>query len=83
MVKVTLFGQMGGNIKDNMLEIKNKDMGNLCGKMEEYIEVNGKMENKKVGVYLLVKMENKGQEYGVMERRLDGFNECFIYFYSK
>lgn len=82
MGRVTLFGLMEEDMKDNMLGIKSKDTENSHGKTDEYIEVSGRMGSKKEEVYLLVKMENKEQEYGAMGRRLDGFNECFIYFIS-
>jgi hypothetical protein len=82
MGKATLFGLMEEDMKDSILGIKSKVMDSLLGKTEEYTEVSGRMGSKKVEVYLLVKMESKEREYGAMGRRLDGFNECFIYFIS-
>jgi hypothetical protein len=82
MVKETLSGQMEEDIKGSISGIKKKDMENLHGKMVEYTAANGRMESKKEEVSSSVKTESKEQEYGVTAKKLDGFNEYFIYFIS-
>lgn len=67
-------------MRDNILEIKSKDMDNSHGRMGEYTVVNGRMESRREEESSSAKMGNKEQEYGVMARKLDGFNEYFIYF---
>ena len=80
MVRVTLFGPMEEDIKDSTSTIKSKDMDSSHGKMVEYTVANGRTESRKEEVSSSVKMESKKQEYGVMAKKLDGFNEYFIYF---
>ena len=46
MGRVTLFGLMEEDMKDNMLGIKSKDTENSHGKTDEYIEVSGRMGSK-------------------------------------
>ena len=41
MVKVLLYGVMGGSTQGNTLKIKSMDRGNLVGPMEENIEEDG------------------------------------------
>ena len=55
-------------------------MENSHGKMVEYTVANGRTESKKEGVSSSVKTESKKQAYGVTAKKLDGFNEYFIYF---
>jgi len=72
MVKVILYGKMVEDIRVNMLIIKNKDMDNLYGRMEEVIKDNGRMVNKMGGEYLKIEMGYRKQGYGVMVERLNG-----------
>lgn len=48
------------------------DMENFIGKMEEYIEVIGKMENKVVEEYIKMLMDQNGKVNGKMGSKLDG-----------
>lgn len=55
-------------------------MGNSPGRMVEYTVASGRTESKREEVSSSARMESREQGYGVTARKLDGFNEYFIYF---
>jgi hypothetical protein len=63
---------MVDHIMDNILMIKNKEMENIYGLMEDIMKVNGKMENNMVEENMFYQMENKNKEYGIKEEGLNG-----------
>lgn len=81
MEKVFLFGLMDANIKDNMLMIKSKVMGNFLGQMEDLIKVFGKMVNKMEKEYIKTNKTFKDKVFGIMERKLNGQLDTLYYFY--
>lgn len=67
-----IVGQMVDHIMDNILMIKNKELENIYGLMEDIMKVNGKMENNMVEENMFYQMENKNKEYGIKVEELNG-----------
>ena len=61
---------MEGNILENILKIKNMDMGVLNGEMEGFILVNGRMGNNMEMEYSLTKQEEAEKEFGKKVKKL-------------
>jgi hypothetical protein len=64
---------MEKHMKDSLLMIKEKDKGNLLGKMVGFMMVCGRMENNMEEVNSFLKIELKELENGRMERKLSGY----------
>jgi hypothetical protein len=74
-----LFGQMEGNMKENIEMIKKKDMENLNGMVEKNIKDIGKMEsNMEKDYYIVSKIKIGEKEFGKMEKGLDGLKINYI-----
>ena len=55
--KEYLSGRMGDNTLENIMMIKRKESENFFGLMEENLMDSGLMVNKKVWVFIIIKME--------------------------
>lgn len=55
--KEYLSGKMGDNTLENIMMIKRKESENFFGLMEENLMDSGLMVNKKVWVFIIIKME--------------------------
>ena len=69
MVKATLHGKTGDDLKDSISMVKNRDSGSFIGLMGEFIEDSGKVANKMGEEYLYRSKEYKKQVFGVMGKR--------------
>ena len=65
-------GKMEENMKDSIIWIRNKDLEYFLGLMAKSISVSGRMVSNMEGENLLVKEVMKRQDFGKMEKELDG-----------
>ena len=67
-----ILGKMEENMKDSIIWIRNKDSEYFLGLMAKSILVSGRMVSNMEGENLLVKEVMKRQDFGKMEKELDG-----------
>jgi hypothetical protein len=83
MVKEFTNGQTEGNMKDNILTIKNKDLEHTLGLMEENMKASGSMGSNMAMVSLLIHKVIPELVYGLMEREQDGLMSKKLLIFEK
>ena len=68
-------GQMAESMKENILMIRKKVKELSSGLMDVNMKVNGRMESKTVLESILLQVENKNKDSGLMVKELPGFED--------